>query len=139
MDFVRRDHADDARLIDWLNVNAPGDAHILETSTLGAYEYKSRISAFTGLPTVLGWGGHQNQWRGTFDEAARRHSLVERIYNTADPQEARALMDEFDLRYVIVGDTERAAYSAEGLAKFEKMCQTAFKTGNGTIYRCNIS
>jgi YYY domain-containing protein len=136
MAHVRRDHPDDAKLIDWLNANVPGDAHIVEASTLHAYQYVGRISAFTGLPTVLGWGGHQHQWRGTFDEAARRHALVERIYNTGDIAEARALMDEFDVRYVIIGDTERGTYSADGLAKFETMCRPAFQSGNSTIYRC---
>jgi uncharacterized membrane protein len=29
----------------------------------GAYSNYARISIYTGLPTVLGWGNHEGQWR----------------------------------------------------------------------------
>jgi YYY domain-containing protein len=135
--YMQRSNPDDAKIIDWLNKNTPGDATIVEASTLGAYQYEGRISAFTGLPAILGWGGHQHQWRGSIEEPARRHPLVERIYNSTDLGEARSLLQEFGVRFVIVGDIERARYTAEGLAKFEQMCATAFQSGNSAIYRCD--
>lgn len=135
--YLARSDPEDAALIAWLNENVPGDARIVEASTLGAYEYAGRISAFTGLPTALGWGGHQHQWRGTFDEAARRHGIVEELYTTIDPAAARAILDEFGARYVVVGGVERGRFPAEGLAKFESFCGVAFQSGNSTIYRCD--
>jgi len=64
----------DYAAIQWLRDNAPKDAVILEApgARYAAYQYTSRISAMTGLPTLLGWGGHESQWRGNYEEPARR-------------------------------------------------------------------
>ncbi|MFC1465368.1 MAG: DUF2298 domain-containing protein [Candidatus Brachytrichaceae bacterium NZ_4S206] len=137
--YVQRMYPDDAKMIEWLNANVEGDRRIIEApprSAFGAYAYEGRISTFTGLPTALGWGGHQHQWRGTTDEQARRFPLIEQLYNTTDPLEARALLREFGARYVIVGETERGRFTPEGLAKFESLCAPAFRSGASVIYRC---
>lgn len=137
--FLTRSAPDDARLIAWLNTHVADDARIVEAppdSPYGSYTYEGRISTFTGLPTLLGWGGHEHQWRGTTDEQARRLPLIEQLYNTADPIQARAILEQFGVRYVIVGDVERSHYAAEGLAKFETLCATAFQAGRSAIYRC---
>ncbi|BCX03006.1 MAG: hypothetical protein KatS3mg053_0944 [Candidatus Roseilinea sp.] len=137
--YLRRIEPDDAKLIAWLNANVAGDPFIIEApprSAFGAYTYEGRISTFTGLPTALGWGGHQHQWRGTTDEQARRFPLIEQLYNTTDLAEARALLREFGAQYVIVGETERGRFTPEGLAKFESLCAPAFRSGTSVIYRC---
>ncbi len=57
----------DYQAIQWLkeqlaaNKNFAGT--ILEASGSDWVDF-SRVSAFTGLPTVMGWPGHENQWRG---------------------------------------------------------------------------
>ncbi len=138
--YLRRIHSEDAAMIAWLNANVAGAPYIIEAppdGAFGAYTYEGRISTFTGLPTALGWGGHEHQWRGTTDEQARRFPLIERLYNTTDLTEARALLREFGARYVIVGETERRRFSSEGLAKFESLCMSAFQSGASVIYRCS--
>jgi YYY domain-containing protein len=137
--YLAKDNPDDAAMIAWLNANVPGDAHIIEAPTLGAYQYDGRISAFTGLPAALGWGGHQHQWRGSIDEAARRQALLERLYLTTDPVEARSLLGQFEVAYVIIGAVERARFPAPGLEKFESLCSTAFQVGASAIYHCGPS
>jgi YYY domain-containing protein len=127
---------EDLQMIEWLNENVKGDPVIVEASTLGAYQYEGRISAFTGLPAVLGWGGHQHQWRGDITEAARRNPMVEQLYNTTDLIEARALLDALNVRYVIAGQLEQQRFSPEGIAKFESLCRVAFKAGGSTIFDC---
>ena len=133
---VREQHPGDAQMIDWLNKNIIGDAHIIETPALGSYSYQGRISAFTGLPAALGWAGHQQQWRGDITQAAQRNQQVTQFYITADTLEARTLLTDIGARYVIVGDTERGQFPAEGLDKFQTMCATAFQSGNNVIYDC---
>jgi YYY domain-containing protein len=134
--FLRRSNPGDAAMIDWLNKNVKRDVRIVEASTMGSYSYEGRISAFTGLPTALGWGGHQHQWRGDITQAALRQPIVEQLYKTPDILEARTLLNQLDARYVILGDTERGLYAGEGLDKFETMCRTAFEQGNSVIYDC---
>ncbi|MCS6773131.1 MAG: DUF2298 domain-containing protein, partial [Thermoflexales bacterium] len=136
MAYLRRDDPSDAGVIDWLNANAPAGARIAEAATLGAYRYEGRIATFTGLPTILGWGGHQHQWRGSLAEPARREPLVAQLYNTPDERTARAILSEFGVRYVVVGQTERAAFSSEGLDKFDRMCKVAFESRTAALYDC---
>jgi YYY domain-containing protein len=137
--YLQRNRPDDARMIDWLNQNVTGAPTIAEAPAdkYGAYSFNGRISAFTGLPTLLGWGGHEHQWRGNYDEPARREPQIETLYNSTDPEAARKVLQQYDVRYVIVGQQERARYTAEGLAKFDTLCAVAFKSGNSAIYACN--
>ncbi len=134
--YLKRNNPDDAAMIDWLNKNVPGDVRIVEASTMGSYAYEGRISAFTGLPAALGWGGHQHQWRGDITQAALRQPIVEQIYKTPDELEARTLLKQLGARFVILGDTERGLYAGEGLGKFESMCRMAFASGNSAVYDC---
>ena len=66
--------------IAWLNDHAPADAVVLETvgedySRVG----HARISTFTGLPTVLGWPGHELQWG---HDPGTRRADVATLYET---------------------------------------------------------
>ncbi len=107
--WFRQARPGDAAAVAWLNANVEGQPNILEATGPQYSEY-ARVATMTGLPTVLGWGGHELQWRGTYEEPGRREPLIARIYQTEDAQEARRLLDEFDVRYVIVGSLERQAY-----------------------------
>lgn len=138
--YLQTYNPDDAKAIDWLNKNVTGDPVVLERPDKGSYGYEGRISAFTGLPAPLGWGGHQNQWRGNYDEPGRREPMIASIYNTTDEAEARNLLDQLNVSYVVIGGSERAAYTPDGLAKFANFCGKAFTSSesdsNTTIYKC---
>lgn len=136
--YLQRNKADDAKMIAWLNANVDGAPTIVEapSTRYGAYQYNGRISAFTGLPAVLGWAGHQHQWRGNYDEPARREPLIEELFNTTDTQVASQILSQFKIQYVIVGETERGRYNMEGLDKFQRMCTSVYRAGTSTIYQC---
>jgi uncharacterized membrane protein len=138
--YLHTYNPDDARAIDWLNKNVIGDPVVLERPDKGSYGYEGRISAFTGLPTPLGWGGHQNQWRGNYDEPGIREPIIASIYNTTDVAEARNLLEQLNVTYVVIGGSERAVYTPEGLAKFANFCGLAFNSSESdnktTIYKC---
>ena len=134
--YLEQSHPDDAQAIAWLNKNVAGDPVVLEQPAPGSYNYEGRIAAFTGLPSVLGWGGHENQWRGNYDEPARREPLITTLYSTTNLDEARNLLSQLNVTYVVVGGNERETYPAEGLAKFANLCSTAFESRSTTIYKC---
>ena len=54
---------DEYAAIMWLRDNVDGTPTIVE-AVGGQYSAYGRISASTGIPTLLGWAGHQYQWRG---------------------------------------------------------------------------
>ncbi len=135
--YLSRTRPDDYQVIQWLNQNVVGAPTIAEApgDRYAAYTYQGRISAFTGLPTLLGWGGHQNQWRGNYAEPGRREPMIEQLFATSDIVEARRILDEFDVRYVIVGQPERDRYPAEGLAKFDAFGAPVFRSGDTVVYQ----
>jgi YYY domain-containing protein len=109
----------------------------------GSYSSAARMAAHSGQPTILGWEFHEMQWRGGLEEIGSRQSDVARLYCTRDWNAASAILDQYDVRYVVVGGLERATYTGEaancvgGLAegKFERFLETAFQEGDVTIYQ----
>ena len=135
--YLAKTQPDDYAAIAWLNENVAGTPVILEApgDRFRAYVYEGRVSAHTGLPTLLGWAGHEHQWRGDYDEPARREPDIEALYTSVDPNQALTLLDKYDISYVYVGPVERARYPAAGLAKFGQLMETVYDTGSVTIYR----
>lgn len=135
--YLRRFQAADAAAIDWLNRNVTGDAVIAEApgDKFASYKYEGRMSTFTGLPTLLGWGGHQSQWRGNYVEPGKREPDIESLFQTTNVLEAQSIANRYAVEYVVVGPPERQRYRAEGLAKFELMGTAVFRSGDTVIYR----
>jgi YYY domain-containing protein len=121
--------------IDWLNERADGQDVVIAEAVGNDYTMASRISAATGIPTIVGWVGHENQWRGSIDPYAGRFEDVEKLYRTQDINEARQILQKYGVTYVYVGQLEQQQYaSSGGLAKFEGM-PVMFQSGEVTIYR----
>ena len=97
--------------IAWLNANAPADAHVLEAPgcEYGRIDWMpaNPVSVYSGLSTVMGWSGHQGQWRNgvepSYSEIGQRVDDVAGFY--ADPAAAMASPYGFD--YIFVGIGER--------------------------------
>ncbi len=133
--WVKQSAPDDYAAIQWLNQNVSDSPVILEAPGQSYHAEQSRVSAFTGLPTVLGWGGHELQWRGNYDEAGRREPDIRTIYTSHSDQETLTLLDKYAISYVYVGPTERGMFPAASLQKFDTLMDVAFRQGNVTLYR----
>ncbi|TET51853.1 MAG: hypothetical protein E3J64_06105 [Anaerolineales bacterium] len=134
-----REHPDDYAAIRWLNENVSGAPVILESPgnhpERQAWHYDSRVSAHTGLPTLLGWRDHEYQWRGSSEVADLRAPDIETLYTSEDAARVLALLYEYDIEYVYVGGLERARYPEAGLDKFGQMLEIVYQAGSVTIYR----
>jgi YYY domain-containing protein len=135
--YLAKAHADDYEAVQWLNSRVIGTPVLLESPGDGyrAYVYDGRVSALTGLPTLLGWAGHEHQWRGTYEEQSRRESDIERLFATEGTAEALALLAEYDVCLVYVGPLERGRYPQAGLDKFEALLTPVFQSSHVTVYR----
>jgi YYY domain-containing protein len=133
--------ADDYAAIAWLNENVEGAPIILEAPGSGgsSYVYEGRVSALTGLPTLLGWAGHEGQWRGSYEIQSARDPEIEMIYNTPDPELARTLLEKHGVTYVYVGPTERSTYEQRGLRKFGQFMDVVYENDGVTIYKVSGS
>jgi uncharacterized membrane protein len=122
----------DAEAIRWLQT-APFGV-VAEAGSPGAsYTYYSRMSTHSGLPTVLGWPGHEGQWRGGYELQGNRQADLQRLYVTADWQEAEAILSRYAIRYVVVGPLERSTYPVEE-AKFQYFLLVGYRNAEVTIY-----
>jgi YYY domain-containing protein len=138
LDFVRRTRPDDYTAITWLAEHAEPDDVILE-AVGGQYSYYGRVSAFTGLQTVMGWPGHERQWRGDRypDYAGTREQDVREIYNTTSIVRAMELLEKYDVTYIYVGQLERDPdfASPAGIVKFSRYLAPTYQNETVTIYR----
>ncbi len=132
--FARRNDPDEFAAVRWLADHVVGEAVIAE-AVGGSYSAAGRVSAWTGIPTILGWPGHELQWRGSYAPFEGREADVDRIFGGTDEAETKELLAKYNVRYIFVGSVERDKYSPEALAKFKDMFQVAFQQGNVTIYR----
>lgn len=134
----------DRDAIEWLRENIAGSPVILEGNA-PLYHWGSRVSVYTGLPTVIGWDWHQKQQRSIIDGAIidRRIEAVRDIYNTRDLNQALGNLKRFNVQYVYVGDMERAFYEQAGLDKFDGMVkagmlEVVYQNERVKIYRVKV-
>jgi len=136
---LQRANPSEYEALTWLRDNAvvSGQAPPVVLEAVGGqYSAFGRVAANTGLPTVLGWAGHEWQWRGSdHPEPGRRGPLVEQIYSTPDLNAVAALLDELNVHYIYVGDLEASTYGGVGLEKFRDRLEVAFANDRVTIYR----
>ena len=126
--------SDERAAIEFIRSDAGRDSAVLEAFG-DDYTPFGRISSSTGLPTVLGWAGHEVQWRGSHEPLSGRREDIEAIYTTNDVEQARRLLDKYGVDYVYVGDRERQAYGEAGLGKFDEFMDAVFQQGSVTVYR----
>jgi YYY domain-containing protein len=126
--YIREYRPHDHEAIQWLRRNATPDAVLLEAPG-GSYTEYNWVSAHTGIPTLLGWGGHELQWRGNYQEPGRREPDIATIYQSLDANLTLRLLDQYGIDYVYVGRLERDKYrlSQPMITKFDRIMVRAFE------------
>ena len=127
---LQRENADEAAAIQALWQMPTG---ILSEAVGGSYSGYARISTYTGLPTVLGWTGHEAQWRGGYEEQGDRMSDIETLYTSSDWNETAAILAEYHIRYVYIGALERTTYHVNE-TKFQQHLPLVLHIGEVNVY-----
>ncbi len=146
LNYLQTDSANpgDYAAIRWLNANVQGDPVIVE-AVGDDYSNAGRISAFTGLPTPMGWIGHEIQWRlnwinkgSNAVEFQRRGTDIDTIYKSPDSAMVLSLMAHYNAQYLYVGPVEFAKYAADptvNLHRFSAFMQIVYNANGVTIYK----
>lgn len=132
--WLQNQHPYDYAAIVWLNRTVSGQPVILE-AVGESYTTHNRISAYTGLPTVLGWRVHQWLWRGGFDIPDQRTGEVKTIFESPSSQQSQALLNTYQVEYIIIGDKERETYEAIDEAGLIALGEVVFESGTTYIIR----
>jgi len=135
---VSIDLSEDYHAIRWMQENVPGSPVIVEANC-PEYRWCSRFTIYTGLPGVVGWNWHQRQQRALMsNQVWDRIGEITTFYTTSDPAAAQAFLRKYNVRYIIVGQLERAEYIGEGLIKFDayngELWQEAYRDGETVVY-----
>lgn len=127
---VQRENADDAAGIEFLLTQPEG---VIAEAIGGSYSYYGRISTYTGYPTVLGWPGHESQWRGGNELHGTRQEDISLLYTTVRWEEARTIIEKYNIRYIFIGNLERASMRVNE-EKFALYLKPIFQQGSTIIY-----
>ncbi len=129
-DRIVRENPDEAAAIEFLRTVPNG---VIAEAVGDGYSGYARISTHTGLQTVLGWPGHESQWRGTFAPQGSRREDISKLYATARWEEAQIIIQKYNIRYIYIGILERASRSVSE-EKFQVHLKPIFQQGETVIY-----
>ena len=136
--YLQKDNPDEYAAIQWL-LERDGQPVIAEAIGEGYHTETSRVSGVTGLPTILGWPGHESQWRGGYDDQAGRPEDLQQLYTSPDTDAVKSVIQKYDIRYVFVGPAERGAYGQVSVSEnelFERVFpEEGVEPGEVVIYR----
>jgi YYY domain-containing protein len=135
MAYLQNRYPEEYEAMKWIQDNLK-DGVIVEAIG-GSYTYYGRISAHTGLTTLLGWPGHELQWRGGYEEQGSRQGDVEKLYKTRNWREAKEIVDRYGVDYVYIGPLERSTYQPLTDRKFESFMTLIYENGPVKIYATN--
>ena len=119
---------------EWLRRYAPGSAVLLEAPGR-AYSGDSRMSTWTGIPSVIGWTQHEELWRESDPRIAARAADIDTAYRTDDSTLRRAVLDRYGVTHVVAGDSERDRYGPEVVDRLGQDLAAVFSAGGTTIFR----
>jgi YYY domain-containing protein len=91
---------------------AAGDA-VAEAAGI-SYNRYTRIVMHTGQPTVVGWDWHLKQRGQSQLEITARFADLETLYAGANPHARRAVLDRYQVAWVVLADIERQGYGLPG-------------------------
>lgn len=142
--WLKNQYPDDYNAIIWLRNNidcknsTPRECNsqpVIAEANGESYTDYARISANTGLPTIIGWPVHEWLWRGSYDEAGKRIPEVAAIYQSNDLNTVKNILRKYAVAYIFVGTLEKEKYPNLNEAGIASVGEIVFQSGNTKIYK----
>jgi uncharacterized membrane protein len=137
MAYLENIYPGDYHAIRWMRSALAGDVVVLERWG-ESYTLSSRIATNTGIPTVLGWAGHEIMWRFDTAQVNQRINDVNTIYTSQNRSDVLSLINKYNITHIYVGTMEKQYYG-NGVLKFknESLFKPVYKDvhNSTTIYK----
>jgi uncharacterized membrane protein len=133
--FLSPDERAAARWLAAQNASSTTGRTVIAEGVGNDYSSAARMSTYSGAATVLGWLGHELQWRGPIPELGRRQVDVANLYRDGPSDAIRSILERHAVQFVVVGDIERDQYGPAVETRFDRLLPVAFRSGTTTIYR----
>lgn len=135
--YLKQTYPQDYGLISWINSNVKGQPVVLEANG-DSYTQYARISANTGLSTVIGWPVHEWLWRGTYDIVSPRIIDVQTLYTSNNLDLVKRLINQYNISYVVVSTLERQKYPNLNEETFIKVGKLIYQNNTARLYKINL-
>jgi len=135
--YLQSTNPDKLAAVIWARKNISGQPVTLEASG-DSYSTYDWFSAYTGLPTILGWRSHEWGWRYSataWPEISQKNEEVKDIYTSASVQELRSRAQAQKIKYIVVGPEEQASYTPNPAIFDEAFGSPVFRSPTISIYR----
>ncbi len=135
--YVKKQHPQDYAAILWFR-NMTGQPVVLQARA-DLYTWNTSITAFTGLPTVIGWAGHELNWRFPYrEEIDERWFDAYKMYTSSNLEEVDALLQKYNVSYVYFGEVEVKIYRSPQLFdSYPERFERVFEYGDVVVYKVN--
>ena len=121
-------------LIKYLRLNSNHNDVIIETQGK-SYTNDSQISSESRIPTILGWVGHQLQWRSNHSDIYNREEDIDTFYISNDSQEIINIINKYSITMIILGPNEIEKYNINSLNKFLNISEIIYKNNDYTLLK----
>jgi uncharacterized membrane protein len=144
LEWMKTQYPDDYQAVEWLRKNIACNSDldcnnqpVIAEANGDSYTDYARVSANTGLPTIVGWPVHEWLWRGSYDEAGKRIPEVATLYESKDLNATKEILKKYRVEYVFVGQLEKDKYKNLNEDKFKTLGKVIFESGGTRIYKLN--
>ena len=135
--FLEVDFPEDAAAIRWLQDNVKGRPVVLEANGDSYTDY-CRVSAMTGLPTIVGWYVHEWLWRSDTEILNERIADIEKIYTSENWDIIESLIKEYKVSYIFVGKQEREKFANLNHEMLRALGEVVFEEGSTYILKIGV-
>lgn len=130
--YIEKRLPEEADIIRILNAD-PTAISLVEA--VGDYDYYSRFSSITGIPSVIGWPSVEVQWRGDNNEIKTRVREIDTLFT--HPERASDIIQKYNLSYIVDGTLEKIKYGS--LLSVPSLYSPVYVGKKATLYRINSS
>ncbi|MFN8638804.1 MAG: DUF2298 domain-containing protein [Dehalococcoidia bacterium] len=129
--FLSDDGSGEAETVRWAATLDAGS--VLLEAPGKSYSDANRVSMAAGVPTVLGWAGHEVTWRGDGAGVSEREADVNAIYRDGPTPATIEVARRYGVTHVFVGPVERERYGEDVGARFAAW-PVAFQASRSLVF-----
>ena len=135
--FLKSDSPAEYGAYAWLRQHARLGDVLVEAAGEDFVADHDRLSSWTGVPAILGWPGHEEQWRGDDVEIRKRLLDLDTIYTSAQADEILRTLHQYSVTYLYIGPYEREKYgiSSGRLEWYASFLETVYAEEDIRLYR----
>ncbi|MFL2664698.1 MAG: hypothetical protein ACJ0G8_01850, partial [Dehalococcoidia bacterium] len=92
-----------------------------------SYSNNNIIPSESRIPTVLGWIGHELQWRSNQEEVLDREKDINTFYETDDINQINNIINKYSITIIILGPNEIEKYNLYNLQNFLRISEIIYE------------